>query len=336
MDLHIQKLSKTFGQTVALHPTDLLVRSGTFTTLLGPSGCGKTTLLRMIAGLETPDTGAISIGGDTLYDAGRKRDTPAHKRGFGMVFQDFALWPHMTVFENVAFGLRTACRTRDLRENVMKALDKVRLAPMADRYPHQLSGGQQQRVAFARAVAVQPRLVLFDEPLSALDASLREEMRVEMLSLVRDLGLTALYVTHDQTEAMSMSDEIVVMQTGRVLQAGTPEEIYDRPADPFVARFIGRSNWLAPRGASDGQGETAMFRPEHLRWEPVNGAKCASYEAEVLQSSYMGDRYEVHLQADGQPDRWTAYSASRIPPGNRITVYLPENRIRVVKLHHSN
>ncbi|GGO02280.1 ABC transporter ATP-binding protein [Saccharibacillus kuerlensis] len=332
MDLHIQGLTKTFGQTTALHPTDLTVRSGTFTTLLGPSGCGKTTLLRMIAGLETPDKGTISIGSDTLYDAGRKRDTPAHKRGFGMVFQDFALWPHMTVFENVAFGLRTARQTRDLRETVMKALDKVQLAPMAERHPHQLSGGQQQRVAFARAVAVQPRLVLFDEPLSALDASLREEMRVEMLSLVRDLGLTALYVTHDQTEAMSMSDEIVVMQTGRVLQTGTPEEIYSRPADPFVARFIGRSNWLRPSGDSERSEEAIMFRPEHLRWEPMNGSKCQAFEVEVLQSSYMGDRYEVHLQANGQQERWTAYSANRIPPGNRMIVYLPESQIRSMKL----
>lgn len=331
MDLHIQGLSKSFGQTTALHPTDLVVRSGTFTTLLGPSGCGKTTLLRMIAGLETPDRGILSIGSDTLYDGSRKRDVPAHKRGFGMVFQDFALWPHMTVFENVAFGLRTSRQTRNLKEAVMKALDKVQLAPMAERHPHQLSGGQQQRVAFARAVAVQPRLVLFDEPLSALDASLREEMRVEMLSLVRDLGLTALYVTHDQTEAMSMSDEIVVMQAGRVLQTGTPEQIYGHPSDPFVARFIGRSNWLrSPENAETE--EMIMFRPEHLRFEPVNGTKCEAYEVEVLQSSYMGDRYEVHLQADGQSERWIAYSGSRVPPGNRMTVYLPESRIRSMKL----
>ncbi|CAM3453203.1 MULTISPECIES: ABC transporter ATP-binding protein [Saccharibacillus] len=356
MDLYIEGLSKTFGSTAALHPTNLSVKAGTFTTLLGPSGCGKTTLLRMIAGLETPDTGTISIGGDSLFDASRKRSVPAHKRGFGMVFQDFALWPHMTVFENVAFGLRTSRRTQDLQGTVTRALDKVQLGAMKDRYPHQLSGGQQQRVAFARAVAVEPKLVLFDEPLSALDAALREEMRVEMLSLVRDLGLTALYVTHDQIEAMSMSDEIVVMQGGRVLQRGTPEEIYAKPSDPFVARFIGRSNWIAPSSAPadaaqaaadpdstldsnpdsnslrpEPPGTLAMFRPEHLRWEPLGEGNCDAYEVEILQSSYMGDRYEVHVQADGQPERWTAYHDCRIPAGSRMTVYLPRK-----KLHRLN
>ncbi|WP_172193787.1 ABC transporter ATP-binding protein [Saccharibacillus qingshengii] len=350
MDLYIEGLSKTFGPTTALHPTDLIVKEGTFTTLLGPSGCGKTTLLRMIAGLEAPDTGTISIGGDTLFDASRKRSTPAHKRGFGMVFQDFALWPHMTVFENVAFGLRTSRRTQDLKQTVTRALEKVQLGAMMDRYPHQLSGGQQQRVAFARAVAVQPRLVLFDEPLSALDASLREEMRVEMLSLVRDLGLTALYVTHDQIEAMSMSDEIVVMHSGRVLQRGTPEEIYAKPTDPFVARFIGRSNWITGTSLSaeplqatndadldpkknppEPAGTLAMFRPEHLRWEPLGEGACDAYEVEVVQASYMGDRYEVHVQADNQTERWTAYHDCRIPAGSRMTVYLPRR-----KLHRLN
>lgn len=334
MDLHIHGLSKTFGATTALHPTSLIVRNGKFTTLLGPSGCGKTTLLRMIAGLERPDRGTIALGEEILFSEAKSREAPAHKRGFGMVFQDFALWPHMTVFENVAFGLRTSRRFKGLRETVEQALDKVRLGHLKDRYPHQLSGGQQQRVAFARAVAIQPRLVLFDEPLSALDASLREEMRVEMISLVRDLGLTALYVTHDQIEAMSMSDEIVVMNSGQVLQSGTPEEIYNKPRSPVVARFIGKSNWLkpdkqaaGPPGTGDEPSALAMFRPEHLCWEPANGVSSMTYQAEVIQSSYMGDRYEILLQAKEQPERWTAYHHSRIPAGSLINVYLPANQI---------
>lgn len=335
MDLYIKGLEKRFGSTTALYPTDLKVRQGRFTTLLGPSGCGKTTLLRMIAGLETPDQGLISFGDEVLYDGPGSKVTPPHKRGFGMVFQDFALWPHMTVFENVAFGLRTSRQTNGLRKTVLEALEKVKLGGMEQRYPHQLSGGQQQRVAFARAVAVRPRLVLFDEPLSALDAVLREEMRVEMMALVRDLGLTALYVTHDQIEAMSMSDEVVVMNAGRILQTGSPEEVYGKPADPFVARFIGKSNWLRHSSqpgshlelASGTQSAaTAMFRPEHLFWEQDREGSRQPYEVEVLQVSYMGDRYEMHIQAEGQ-EVWTAYHHSRIPVGSRLNVYLPKGRV---------
>lgn len=218
MKLEITGIQKSFNQTPALLPTDLTLEHGKFTTLLGPSGCGKTTLLRMLAGLEQPDAGEIRADGQCIYSAAKRIDIPTHKRNLGMVFQDFALWPHMTVYENVAFGLKAGKQKSDLRQKVNEALGMVRLQGMEDRYPHQLSGGQQQRVAFARAVAVRPGVILFDEPLSALDAVLREEMRIEMMSLVRDMGLTALYVTHDQIEAMSMSDEIVVMQKGRILQ----------------------------------------------------------------------------------------------------------------------
>lgn len=354
MDLKIRGLGKSFGGAVALHPSDLTVKQGRFTTLLGPSGCGKTTLLRMIAGLETPDCGTISIGEDMLFAGPGRREVQAHKRGFGMVFQDFALWPHMTVFENVAFGLRSSRRTAGLRDTVLEALEKVKLSGFEERYPHQLSGGQQQRVAFARAVAVKPKLVLFDEPLSALDAVLREEMRIEMMALVRDMGLTALYVTHDQTEAMSMSDEVVVMHGGRILQTGAPEDVYGRPADPFVARFIGKSNWIVLGNGEDGErakdgkggigGERAsdamgrksgafMFRPEHLAWAPVPGSDCRSYEAEVVHGSYMGDRYELHLKAAGQQELWTAYSNSRIPKGSIIQVYLPADRLHRIAGH---
>lgn len=318
MDLNIRGLSKSFGGTVALEPTDLMVRQGKFTTLLGPSGCGKTTLLRMIAGLETPDAGTISIGGEVLFAGAGKKEVPPNRRGFGMVFQDFALWPHMTVFENVAFGLRAGRRNSGIREAVMDALDKVKLSGVHERYPHQLSGGQQQRVAFARAVAVRPRLVLFDEPLSALDAVLREEMRVEMLSLVRDMGLTALYVTHDQMEAMSMSDEVIIMRSGRILQKGTPEEVYSKPQESFVARFVGKSNWLVQ--------DLEMFRPEHLSWERVEEPS-RTFEVRVTHVSYVGDRYELKIKAEGGQEEWTAYHQSRPAVGDKMTVYLPEHRI---------
>lgn len=323
MDIKINGLSKAFGETMALHPTDMVVRQGQCTTLLGPSGCGKTTLLRMIAGLETPDAGTISIGDEVLYSADRNKDVPAHRRNFGMVFQDFALWPHMTVFENVAFGLRAGKKNKHVQAAVLEALDKVRLNGMEMRYPHQLSGGQQQRVAFARAVAIRPRLVLFDEPLSALDAVLREEMRIEMTSLVRDLGLTALYVTHDQVEAMSMSDEIVVMNSGRILQSGKPEEIYGRPSHSFVARFIGKTNWLVP--------DETMFRPEHVSWEPLL-ADSHPVLVQVQHVSYVGDRYEIRLlTASGE--MWTAYHHSRLPLDKRLNIYIPRQHIHQISSH---
>ncbi|MDO7907514.1 ABC transporter ATP-binding protein [Paenibacillus sp. JX-17] len=322
MDLNIRGLGKSFGGSAALLPTDLTIRQGKFTTLLGPSGCGKTTLLRMIAGLERPDTGSISFGDELLY--GKGVEVPPHRRGFGMVFQDFALWPHMTVFENVAFGLRAAGRREGLKSRVMEALEKVRLTGMENRFPHQLSGGQQQRVAFARAIAVQPRLVLFDEPLSALDAVLRDEMRLEMMYLVREMGLTALYVTHDQIEAMSMSDEVIVMQGGQVLQKGEPEEIYRRPVHPFVARFIGKSNWLA-----DGH---SMFRPEHLSLE-VCGQEDLVYAGTVTQVSYVGDRYEIRLKTAETAEPWLAYAADRMREGDQVNVYLQDKHIH--RMNHN-
>lgn len=271
----------------------------------------------MIAGLEQPDGGEIYAEDRCIYSVHKKIDVPAHKRNFGMVFQDFALWPHMTVYENVAFGLKAAKLKTDLRQKVTEALAMVRLEGMEDRYPHQLSGGQQQRVAFARAVAIRPALVLFDEPLSALDAVLREEMRIEMMSLVKDMGLTALYVTHDQVEAMSMSDEIVVMRKGEVLQRGTPEMIYKTPSHPFVASFIGKSNWLTV--------DHSMVRPEHVSWSRTS-TEDVCYQATVLSVSYVGERYEIRLQVDGL-DKWTAYLDKRIPVGERVNLYVSPHMI---------
>ncbi|QLG37334.1 MULTISPECIES: ABC transporter ATP-binding protein [unclassified Paenibacillus] len=317
MKMEIRGIQKSFNRTPALLPTDLTLQHGQFTTLLGPSGCGKTTLLRMLAGLEQPDAGEIVADGKSFYSATKRIDVPTHKRNLGMVFQDFALWPHMTVYENVAFGLKAGKQKSDLRQKVTEALGMVRLQGMEDRYPHQLSGGQQQRVAFARAVAVRPGIILFDEPLSALDAVLREEMRIEMMSLVRDMGLTALYVTHDQVEAMSMSDEIVVMEKGRILQKGTPETIYASPSDPFVASFIGKSNWLTPN--------QSMVRPEHVSWSKT-GHDDLCYQAVVLSVSYVGERYEIRVQMEGL-GVWTAYLDRRVRVGEKVQLYVAPERI---------
>lgn len=317
MKLEIRNVQKSFNRTPALFPTDLTLEHGQFTTLLGPSGCGKTTLLRMLAGLEQPDAGEIYADGECIYSADKRIDVPTHKRNLGMVFQDFALWPHMTVYENVAFGLRAGRQKAELHQKVTEALDMVRLQGMEDRYPHQLSGGQQQRVAFARAVAVRPGVILFDEPLSALDAVLREEMRLEMMALVRDMGLTALYVTHDQVEAMSMSDEIVVMQKGRIMQKGAPETIYSSPSNAYVASFIGKSNWLTT--------DQSMIRPEHVSWSKSEHDDLC-YQGTVIDVSYVGERYEIRVQIDGL-GIWTTYSNKRVKAGERVKLYVSPNRI---------
>lgn len=317
MNIQIKGIHKSFGGNPALLPAHLELKHGRFTTLLGPSGCGKTTLLRMLAGLERPDGGELYADGQCFFSAKQRIDVPVHKRNFGMVFQDFALWPHMTVYENVAFGLKASGKHPDLRSKVLQALEMVRLQNMEKRFPHQLSGGQQQRVAFARAVVVRPGLVLFDEPLSALDAVLREEMRIEMMSLVRDMGLTALYVTHDQVEAMSMSDEIVVMKSGQVLQTGTPEAIYEAPAEPYVASFIGKSNWLEP--------EESMVRPEHVAWSRTSSEDLC-YSAIVRSVSYVGERYELRAEVEGL-GTWTVYLNNRIPAGETVQLYISPRRI---------
>ena len=242
--LVLEGVSKRFGDVQALAPLDLEIGQGQFVGVLGPSGCGKTTLLRCLAGLELPDTGRIRFGDRTVVDREAGIEEPPQRRGLGMVFQDLALWPHLTVFENVAYTLRARKDTTDLQDRVHDALAKVQLPIHADRYPHQLSGGQQQRVAFARAVVDRPPVLLMDEPLSALDAALRVDLRAELTALTRSLGLTAVYVTHDQHEAMSMADRILVMQDGFVRQDGAPETVYQRPTTRFVADFIGRLNAL--------------------------------------------------------------------------------------------
>lgn len=319
MDIHLHNVSKVFGQVQALKPVTLSIRSGQFTTLLGPSGCGKTTLLRIIAGLESPDSGELYFNDKLVFSALTRYDLPTHKRKLGMVFQDFALWPHLTVFENVAFGLRASGDTKNLQEKVFEAVRAVRLQGLEKRYPGELSGGQQQRVSFARAIAIRPQLILFDEPLSALDAVLREEMRIELMSLVHNLGLTALYVTHDQIEAMSMSDQVIVMQAGEVCQMGSPEFIYAKPQHQDVARFVGKSNWLADRGM--------MFRPEHLKWNGTEND--VSWSAIVRSVSYLGDRYEVIVESN-ENGNWFGYHSKRLEIGKEVHVYVNPNQIHFV------
>jgi len=252
-------LTKRFGDAVAVDQLDLDVPDGALVALLGPSGCGKTTTLRLIAGFVEPDAGSIVLGGRTISAPGAT--LPPEHRNMAMIFQSFALWPHMTVAENVGYGLKLKKLSRvehDLRVRAMLAT--VRLDSMADRYPSELSGGQQQRVALARALVVAPETLLLDEPLSNLDASLREEMRFEIRRLHEEFRTTSVYVTHDQAEAMTTADLVVVMHHGRVEQAGTPEAIFERPASAFVARFLGGTNILEGRHLGGGVIEGEGFR----------------------------------------------------------------------------
>jgi putative spermidine/putrescine transport system ATP-binding protein/spermidine/putrescine transport system ATP-binding protein len=237
--VELRDVVKRYGDFVAVEPMQLSVEPGAFVTLLGPSGCGKTTTLRMVAGLAVPTEGDILIKG------ARVNEVPIHKRNLGIVFQNYALFPHKTVFDNVAFGLKYRNVPKaEIAGRVGRALDLVQLPQMAERYPNQLSGGQQQRIALARAIVVEPDVLLLDEPLSALDANLREEMRVELKKIQHQLGITTVFVTHDQSEALAMSDKIIVMNAGRIEQADSPEEVYSRPRSEFVARFLGNSNLL--------------------------------------------------------------------------------------------
>ncbi|WP_370520476.1 ABC transporter ATP-binding protein [Thermococcus sp. LS2] len=243
--IRIINLVKKFGEVTAVDHINLDIKDGEFMTLLGPSGCGKTTTLRMIAGLEVPTDGEIYIGDKIVSSPSKGIFIPPEQRNIGMVFQNYAVWPHMTVFDNVAYPLKIRKLPKDeIEKKVMKALEMVRLKGFENRYPHQLSGGQQQRVALARALVMEPEVMLLDEPLSNLDAKLREEMRFEIKELQRKLGVTIVYVTHDQAEAMAMSDRIAVMDKGKIHQIGSPWEIYKRPADAFVAGFIGLANFL--------------------------------------------------------------------------------------------
>ena len=318
MKITLTGINKSFGKKNVIRTTSLSIDSGSFTTLLGPSGCGKTTLLRMISGLEIPDTGEIYSDKRCVFSSDKGINVPPEKRGLGFVFQDFALWPHLSVYENVAFGLRAAHNTSNLDEKVKNALHAVQLDDFAGRYPHQLSGGQQQRVAFARAIVIEPECILFDEPLSALDALLREQMRSELKSLITRLGITAVFVTHDQTEAMSMSDKIAILNCGAVEQYDTPENIYSAPQTPFAARFVGSSNWID---------EYRMFRPEKAELIEKNGSE--RFTAEVVSVMFLGNAYQIHLKYNGFV--WTLLSSEKMQVGTTVSIYIDKTNLIVFK-----
>jgi iron(III) transport system ATP-binding protein len=258
-ELRIDGLGKSFGYVRALDDVSIVATEGQLLTLLGPSGCGKSTTLWAVAGLHAPDTGTIAIGDQVMFDGVHKVNVPPEERDCGVVFQSYAIWPHMRVADNIAYPLKLRKMPKAQRlARVEEMLELVELSSFGDRYPHELSGGQQQRVALARALAVQPRLLLLDEPFSNLDAKLRERARSWLRDLQQRVGITTVFVTHDQDEALSMSDSIVVMNHGRVAQVGTPEEIYRQPADAFVADFVGSIN-LVPGEIIALNGDMAEF-----------------------------------------------------------------------------
>jgi len=314
MDITLSHIVKAYGEKPVIRDVSLSVPSGSFMTLLGPSGCGKTTLLRMLAGLEKPDGGEIFLSGRCVFSAEKNIFIPPEKRGLGFVFQDFALWPHMTVFENVAFGLRTKGKTENLSEKVAEALAAVRLTGYENRYPHQLSGGQQQRVSFARAIVTKPECILFDEPLSALDALLREKMRSELRALVTGLGITAVFVTHDRAEAMSMSDRIAILSEGRLEQEASPENIYHHPATAFAARFAGEVNRIDAGHC---------FRPESASL--TADEKKISYNVSVMSAQFLGNAYRLRLSHG--VEEWTYLSPEKIPAGAKVRLYVAPEKV---------
>jgi len=353
--LSLNNLSKRFDKTAAVTDVSLEVERGEFFGLLGPSGCGKTTTLRMIAGLEQPDTGSIAFDGNDITNQ------PAERRGFGMVFQNYALFPHLNVFENVAFGLRARHKsTSEMRERVKGALELVQLPGYEKRRVDELSGGQQQRVAIARAIAIEPALLLFDEPLSNLDVTLREETRGELRELVGRLGLTAVYVTHDQEEAFALCDRISVMVGGRILQTGRPRDLYEHPAQLPVGRFLGRNNLiramrLSPSKSALGEFKTLngghtirlsvndqtlaplnqpcilAIRPEHVLIRKTADNLENALPATVREINFAGATSSIKLDANGLLLEALALDLDGLSAGAQCLVVLPPERISLLK-----
>lgn len=314
MDINIESVEKAFGTQKVLDGVSLHIPHGKLTTLLGPSGCGKTTLLRIISGLEKPDAGRLVCDGTTMFSAGEGINIPPEKRSLGFVFQDFSLWPHLSVFENVAFGLRARGIKNQVRERTLEALASVRLESHAEKMPHQLSGGQQQRVSIARAIVTQPACILFDEPLSALDAVLRSAMRDEIRDMIVSRGLTGVFVTHDQEEAMGISDIIVLMEGGHIIQTGSPQELYSRPAHPFAARFIGQTNWLDSH---------SFIRPEDISTQ--HGEERDAVAMNVVSQRFCGDGYMVTVQDEKRT--WSVKTAHNYKIGESIALYYKKEAV---------
>jgi len=363
--LQVESLLKKFsgeGQDLAaVNGISFAVPKGQLFTLLGPSGCGKSTTLRCIAGLERPEGGCISINGQIQVNSAEKIFVPPHKRGIGMVFQSYAIWPHMTVYENVAYALQVKRVPRDqVRERVMEALDLVGLGGLEDRPAPKLSGGQQQRVALARAIVGRPNLLLFDEPLSNLDAKLRERMRHEIRELQQRLEITTVYVTHDQTEALAISDTIAVMEGGRILSMGSPREIYAEPGNRFVADFVGLTNILRGQAASnslpDGTGRVdvsfgkvrcrflgeirvgdevdVLIRPENISvyLSPPDVVENV-WQAAVDQVTFLGECQDCNVKVQDQSLRIRVHPALELKPGQRVYLETNPQRCSAIRTH---
>jgi len=355
MSIALSELAKNYGAVPVIENLSFDVGEGEFVSLLGPSGCGKTTTLRCIAGLEEPDGGSIHIGGDLVFDAAKGYELPVNRRNLGMVFQSYAIWPHMTVASNVSFPLRVrGANGASIAPQVERVLDMVGLGGLRDRYPSQLSGGQQQRVALARAVVGTPRILLFDEPLSNLDAKMRESMRAEIRRLQQELGVAALYVTHDQEEALAMSDRVIVMHGGKIMQQGTPQSLYHQPENRFVAEFIGKASFIpVVRGEQAGSFRTAggqelrlegagsggtgplklMVRPENLlvvgQGAPApERDRDVKLSGKILDASYLGAFTEYHVEIGG--DRILAHSLDGLPVGSAVDVWFSASRCRLI------
>ncbi|HTS96519.1 MAG TPA: ABC transporter ATP-binding protein [Streptosporangiaceae bacterium] len=343
VEVRMEGLSRRYGPVVALDGLDLTVQPGELVTLLGPSGCGKTTTLRLLAGLEDADAGQITVGGADVTRL------PASKRDMGMVFQAYSLFPHMTVQQNVAFGLRlrrVGSAQRDRR--AMEMLELVGLVTQADRYPHQISGGQQQRVALARALAIEPQVLLLDEPLSALDAKVRAQLRDQIRRIQLEVGITTLFVTHDQEEALAISDRVGVMQEGRIEQLAPPTEVYSRPATPFVAEFVGLSNRLpgtvsgstvTVRGrdlplvdaATPAGPVTALVRPEAVTLATDSSGDSGPLTGTVIASTFLGatSRVTVDLGDITILAQLSTADAAGLPAGSRVSLTIRPDPVLV-------
>jgi multiple sugar transport system ATP-binding protein len=338
--IQLRKLVKAYGDIEVVHGIDLDIDPGEFTVFVGPSGCGKSTLLRMIAGLE-PIT-----GGDLLIDGERMNDVPASRRGIAMVFQSYALYPHMNVYQNLAFGLETAKAPKaEIKERVQRAAEILQIVPLLNRKPKQLSGGQRQRVAIGRAIVREPRIFLFDEPLSNLDAELRVQMRVEIAKLHNDLGNTMIYVTHDQVEAMTMADKIVVLRSGVIEQAGAPLELYNNPRNLFVAGFIGSPKMNFLSASAEGSsvkvagsslnlsrtvaGTTTLgVRPEHITIADGSGIKLADITVDLVEN--LGGQTVVYATtSDGQPLNIVLEGQRKVELGSTVSAYIDPARLHL-------
>jgi len=334
-------LRRAFGSTVALDGLDLTVRPGEFLALLGPSGCGKTTALRMLAGFEHPDSGELLVDGEDITRV------PAHRRDAGMVFQSYSLFPHLNALDNVAFGLRMRkVRTVERQARAAELLELVGLADKGERFPHQLSGGQQQRIALARALALRPRVLLLDEPLSALDAQVRLTLREEIRRLQQELGITTLFVTHDQEEALSVADRVAVMRDGKLEQCATPDELYGRPATAFVAEFVGTMSRIPGRKSQgsvevlgqllpvDGEVPAATDVDVLVRPEAVQVRADEEGDARVVATAFLGAVIRVTVRlADGTEAKadLPTHEAAALGTGSAVSVSLPERPVLVAE-----